>query len=131
MLIKQDEIIGIYCKLAINSDCHYGAICIGSIHKPPPAGLRRGPPYDDEVVFSGNESQTTPRSVDLIHAVDEGFFACHNCLSFKALLALFGMTKYALLSGTRKSYCKKYPILDQFCRAYKMFSSMRNGITPT
>ena len=98
---------------------------------PTPAGLRRGPLDDDEVVFSVNESQTTPRSVDLIHAVDEGFFACHNCLSFKALLALFGMTKYALLSGTRKSYCKKYPILDQFCRAYKMFSSMRNGITPT
>ena len=98
---------------------------------PPPAGLRRGPPYDDEVVFSGNEGQTTPRSVDLIHAVDEGFFTCYNCLSFNALLVLFGMTKYALLSGTRKLYCKKCPILDQFCRAYKMFSSIRNGITPT
>ena len=36
-----------------------------------PAGLRRGPLDDDEVVLSGNESQTTPRSVDLIHAVDE------------------------------------------------------------
>ena len=36
-----------------------------------PAGLRCGPLDDDEVVLSGNESQTTPRSVDLIHAVDE------------------------------------------------------------
>ena len=36
-----------------------------------PAGLRRGPLNDDEVVLSGNESQTSPRSVDLIHAVDE------------------------------------------------------------
>ena len=41
-----------------------------------PAGLRRGPSYDDEVVLSGNESQTTPLSVDLIHAVDE----FHNTL---------------------------------------------------
>ena len=36
-----------------------------------PAGLIRGPLDDDEVVLSGNESQTTPRSVDLIHAVNE------------------------------------------------------------
>ena len=34
-------------------------------------GLRVGPPDEDEVVLSGNESKTTPRSVDLIHAVDE------------------------------------------------------------
>lgn len=36
-----------------------------------PAGLRRGPLDDDEVVLSWHESQTTPRSVDLIHAVNE------------------------------------------------------------
>ena len=36
-----------------------------------PAGLRVGPLDDDEVVLSGNESKATPRSVDLIHAVDE------------------------------------------------------------
>ena len=35
------------------------------------AGLRRGPLDDDEVVLSGNYSQATPRSVDLVHAVDE------------------------------------------------------------
>ena len=38
--------------------------------------LRRGPFDDDEVVLSGNEGKATPRTVDLVCAVDE----FHNTL---------------------------------------------------
>ena len=53
-----------------------------------PAGLRCGPLDDDEVVLSGNESQTTPRSVDLIHAVDEfnNTFPAHIGKRFCAMI---------------------------------------------
>ena len=33
--------------------------------------LRLGPLDDDELVLSGNNCEATPRSVDLVHAVDE------------------------------------------------------------